>query len=112
MKVAVIGATGNAGSRITTELLTRGHHVRAIVRSRDKIASTKGLKVGTSDLSEVAQLVDAPNGADAVVIAYRPPDDDTGQIIGTTKRIADAGQKNKQLLLVLEEPEVYSSRRV
>jgi putative NADH-flavin reductase len=101
MKVAVIGAAGNAGSRITAELLMRGHHVRAIVRSRDRIASTKGLEVATSDLSDVAQLVDALNGADAVVSAYRPPDSDTDQIIGTTKRITDAVKKNEQRLLVV-----------
>ena len=35
MKVAVIGATGNAGSRITAELQKRGHQVRAIVRARE-----------------------------------------------------------------------------
>jgi uncharacterized protein len=52
-------------------------------------------------LSEVAQLVDALNDADAVVSAYRPPDDDTGLIIGTTQRITDAVKKNNQRLLVV-----------
>lgn len=73
MKVAVIGATGNAGSRITTELLKRGHDVRAIVRSRDKIPSTNGIEVANSDLSDAAQLAEVLKGADAVVSAYRPP---------------------------------------
>jgi putative NADH-flavin reductase len=101
MKVAVIGATGNAGSRITAELLKRGHHVRAIVRSRNKIQPTDGLEVASSDLGDVARLVNALKGADAVVSAYRPPDDDTDQIIGTTKRITDAVKENKQRLLVV-----------
>ena len=101
MKVAVIGATGNTGSRITAELLKRGHHVRAIVRSRDKISSKNGIEVATSDLSDVAQLVNALRGADVVVSAYRPPDDDTDQIIGTTRRITDAVKENKQRLLVV-----------
>jgi putative NADH-flavin reductase len=101
MKVAVIGATGNAGSKITAELLKRGHYIRAIVRSRDKIASTKGLEIATSDLSQVAQLVDALNGADAVVSAYRPPVDDNDQIVGTTKPITQAVKKNNQRLLVV-----------
>jgi putative NADH-flavin reductase len=101
MKVAVIGATGNAGTRITAELLKRGHHVRAIVRSRSKIHSTDGLEVASSDLSDFAQLVKALKGADAVVSAYRPPDGDTDQIIGTTKRIPNAAKENKQRLLVV-----------
>jgi putative NADH-flavin reductase len=101
MKVAVIGATGNAGSRITAELLKRGHHVRAIVRSENNITAKNGIELANSDLSEVAQLVDALNGADAVVSAYRPPDKDTEQIIGTTKRITEAVKKNNQRLLVV-----------
>ena len=30
MKIALIGATGNAGSRILAELSRRGHHITAI----------------------------------------------------------------------------------
>src|ERR1700722_2871785 len=98
MKVAVIGATGKAGSRITAELLERGHHVRAVVRSPDKIPTTNGVEVVSSDLSDVAQLIGALHGVDAVVSAYGPPADDTDQIIGTTKRITEAAKKNKQRL--------------
>ena len=38
MKIAVIGASGNAGARITAELASRGHTVTAIARNPDKIA--------------------------------------------------------------------------
>ena len=38
MKIAVIGASGNAGSRITAELARRGHSVTAIARHPEKIA--------------------------------------------------------------------------
>jgi uncharacterized protein len=101
MKVAVIGATGNAGSRITAELLNRGHHVRAIVRSESKITAKKGLDVAKSDLSDASQLADVLKGADAVVSAYRAPNDDNDQIIGTTKRITQAVKRNNQRLLVV-----------
>ena len=101
MKVAVIGATGNAGSRITAELRKRGHHVRAVVRSPDKIHSADGLEVANSDLSDIAQLAEVLKGADAVVSAYRPPVDDNDQIVVTTKRITEAAKKNKQRLLVV-----------
>ncbi|WP_260703582.1 NAD(P)-dependent oxidoreductase [Edaphobacter flagellatus] len=101
MKVAVIGATGNAGSRITTELLKRGHQVRAIVRSQKNISGKSGLEVANSDLSDTAQLAEVLKGTDAVVSAYRPPTDDSNQIIGTTKRITEAVKKNEQRLLVV-----------
>ena len=39
MKIAVIGASGNAGSRITAELARRGHSVTAIARHPEKIAA-------------------------------------------------------------------------
>ena len=38
MKIAVVGASGNAGSRIITELASRGHAVTAIARNPEKIA--------------------------------------------------------------------------
>lgn len=101
MKVAVIGATGNAGSRITAELLKRGHHVRAIVRSRDAVPQKNQIEIATSDLSNATQLADALKGADAVISAYRPPDGDTDQIVSTTQRITDAVKKNNQRLLVV-----------
>ncbi len=101
MKVAVIGATGNAGSRITTELLRRGHNVRAIVRSVSNVAVENGLEVAISNLSDAAQLAEVLEGVDAVVSAYRPPVDDNDQIIGTTKRITQAVKTNKQRLLVV-----------
>jgi hypothetical protein len=101
MKVAVIGATGNAGSRITAELLKRGHHVRAIVRPESNFTAKNGVEVANSDLSEPAQLAGVLKGADAVVSAYRPPVDDNDQILGTTKRIAEAAKRNKQRLLVV-----------
>jgi putative NADH-flavin reductase len=62
MKVAVIGATGNAGSRITTELLKRGHRVRAIVRSGSNITAKNGLEVANNDLSEHGSVGGSPEG--------------------------------------------------
>ena len=39
MKIAVIGASGNAGSRYHAELARRGHSVTAIARHPEKIAA-------------------------------------------------------------------------
>jgi putative NADH-flavin reductase len=38
MKVALIGASGNGGSRLVAELSRRGHEVTAIARDPGKIA--------------------------------------------------------------------------
>ena len=37
MKIALIGATGNVGSKVLEEALSRGHDVTAIVRNPDKL---------------------------------------------------------------------------
>lgn len=41
MKIAVVGASGKAGSRITQEALDRGHEVTAIVRDVSKVTNSK-----------------------------------------------------------------------
>lgn len=101
MNVAVIGATGKTGQRVTAELLQRGHHVTAVVRNPSKVQHHKNVSVVTSDLSDAKQIADALKGADAVVSAYGAPADDVEQVISLTRRITDAAKQNKQRLLVV-----------
>ena len=44
--IAVMGASGNIGGRITEQLLAGGHTVRAIGRSAEKLAGAKGARGG------------------------------------------------------------------
>jgi putative NADH-flavin reductase len=37
MKIALVGATGNVGTRLISELTRRGHHVTAIARHPEKL---------------------------------------------------------------------------
>jgi putative NADH-flavin reductase len=101
MNIAVIGATGKTGQRVTVELLQRGHHVTAVVRNPSKVQSHKNVSVVTSDLSDTKQIAGALKGADAVVSAYGAPADDAPQVITVTRRITDAVKQNKQRLLVV-----------
>lgn len=101
MNVAVIGATGKTGQRVTAELLQRGHHVTAVVRNPSKVQNHKNVSVVTSDLSDAKQIADALKGTDAVVSAYGAPAGDVEQVIGVTRRITDAVKQNKQRLLVV-----------
>ena len=43
MKVALIGASGNGGSRLLAELSRRGHQVTAIARNPDTTAKLPGV---------------------------------------------------------------------
>ena len=60
MKIAVIGASGNAGSRITAELARRGHAVTAIARNPERIA-------GQANVTATKGDADGPGGT------RRPP---------------------------------------
>jgi uncharacterized protein len=67
MKIALIGATGNAGSRILAELSRRGHHVTAIARQPEKLPALAGVTPLQADAGDVAGLAAAIKGHDAVI---------------------------------------------
>ncbi len=70
MKVALIGATGKAGSRVLKELLDRGHAVTAIVRHPENVAAHPRVTAMGTDGGE-ASLAAAVRGHDAVVSSVR-----------------------------------------
>jgi len=103
VKVALYGATGKSGSRILKELVSRGHQVTAIVRDPAKIPQPgPGVFVKRDDLSEAKKIAAAINGAEAVISAYAPPQDDPDAIVGVTQRLIDAlgGGTSARLIVV------------
>lgn len=100
MKVVLIGATGRSGSRILKELQSRGHDVTAVARHIDRLPA--GVKAVPDDLSSVDQIAKIIQGADAVVSAYMPPQDDTDHLVEVTQRLIAAVRKagNPRLLVV------------
>lgn len=71
MKVAVIGASGNAGSRIVNELISRGHQVLALARHLEKLPTSPGITAKAVDANEVTTLSALLRGCDAVVSALK-----------------------------------------
>lgn len=69
MKIAVLGASGRAGSEITKELAARGHSVTAIARKPDAIPAAAGVTPVAGDASDAAALADLIKGSDAVISA-------------------------------------------
>ena len=64
-QILVTGATGGTGYPVVTELLARGHSVRAIVHrqdSRSEALDRKGVKTIVADLYDPDQLFDALRG--------------------------------------------------
>jgi uncharacterized protein len=86
MKIAVIGATGNAGSRIVDEALSRGHEVTAIARHPEKLTARPELHLAKADASDPAQLAKMLSGRDAVISAVRFAQSDPHKLIEAVKR--------------------------
>lgn len=71
MNIAIIGATGNVGSRILEEALRRGHSVVAIARDASKLAARDKVTPRSADVKDTASLAAAVRGADVVVSSGR-----------------------------------------
>ena len=67
MKVALIGATGQAGSRLLQELTSRGHSVTAIVRHPEKVPQLPHVVAMKGNVYDKAGLVPLLKGHDAVI---------------------------------------------
>lgn len=65
--VALVGASGAAGSRILKELSDRGHTVTGIARNPGKIAALPGVTAAKADVFDKDTLAQALRGHDAVV---------------------------------------------
>jgi putative NADH-flavin reductase len=85
MKIAVIGASGNAGSRITAELVRRGHSVTAIVRHPEKVSAQAGVTPVKGDVMDEAGLARLVTGHDAVISSVRFLGSDPAKLICAAK---------------------------
>jgi putative NADH-flavin reductase len=81
MRIALIGASGNVGSRILRELTARGHEVTGIARSAERIPSGPGVTAKAVDLTDSKALAAALRGHDAVVSSVRFREIDGRQLI-------------------------------
>jgi len=93
MRIALIGATGNVGQRVTAEALRRGHEVIAIARDVSSLAAQAGVTPIQADLRDKEGIGKAIQGADAVVLSVKFQDLDVEALL-------DALKGAKRLLIV------------
>ncbi len=70
MTVFITGGTGNIGQHVTLALLERGHSVRLLTRTPDRIpafAAMDNLELVKGDMSDFAAIERAIQGCDAVI---------------------------------------------
>ena len=95
MKIAVIGASGNAGSRIVAELAGRGHNVTAIARHPEKIAQLANVTAKQGDAFDEGAMAKLLAGHDAAISSVHFTASDPEKLIGAVK----AGAVGRYLVL-------------
>lgn len=85
-KIALIGASGNAGSRILKELSDRGHKVTAIARNPEKIATLPGVVAVRGDVFDKDGLAALLAGHDAVISAVHFTASDPQRLIDAVRQ--------------------------
>jgi putative NADH-flavin reductase len=85
-RVALIGASGNAGSRILQELSDRGHRVSAIARNTDNIPRLAGVTAVRGDAQDVEGLAALLRGHDVVVSSVHFTASDPARLIMAVRR--------------------------
>jgi hypothetical protein len=85
MKIALIGATGRAGSEILKELIRRGHEVTAIVRNPEKIQAQVNVTPKKGDVLDKDGLAALLKGHDAVVSSVHFLPSDLHKLIDAVK---------------------------
>jgi putative NADH-flavin reductase len=88
MKVVVIGATGNIGSKIIVELLTRGHDVTGITRHPEQLQPNVKFTARRGDVKDEAGLAELLTGHDAVISAVKFQLTDPNILIRAVKKAA------------------------
>jgi putative NADH-flavin reductase len=85
MKVALIGATGRAGSSILRELSARGHDATAIVRHPEKVPALNNVTAKKGDVFDKGGLAGLLKGHDAVISAVHFTDSDPQLLIDAVR---------------------------
>jgi putative NADH-flavin reductase len=86
MKIAIIGATGNVGTRLVNEALNRHHAVTAIARDTSKLAPRTGLSPTVGDVSKSDTLAPLLKGHDAIISSLRFQGPNPQQLIELVRR--------------------------
>jgi putative NADH-flavin reductase len=69
MKIAIMGATGNAGQRLVTEALSRGHTVTGISRHAGTQEPREGVTWITADINDTDDMAAKVAGHDAAILS-------------------------------------------
>lgn len=85
-RIALIGASGNVGSRLLQELVSRGHQVTAIGRDPTRISPSPYVAAVRGDINDIGGLAAILKGHDAVISSVRFSESDPAALIDAVRR--------------------------
>ena len=85
MKLALIGATGNVGTRLISELRRRGHQVTAIARHPEKLDRQDGVNPAVGDVQNENALAAVLAGHDVAIHSVKFLSTDPAKVVAATK---------------------------
>ncbi len=86
MNIALVGATGNIGSRVLDEALARGHHVTGITRDPSKLGAREGLQVRKGSTTDAVEFASVLKGHDAAIISLKWNENDVARVIDAVRK--------------------------
>ncbi|MEU6267941.1 NAD(P)-dependent oxidoreductase [Saccharopolyspora shandongensis] len=99
MKIAVIGAAGMVGSRVTSEATDRGHDVTAVFRGEvPPSLPGNAIRGDATDRDQMSKLF---TEADAIVAATRPRPGQEGTVTATITALLDAAVETRTRIVVI-----------
>ena len=85
MNIALIGATGNVGTRLISELRRRGHQVTAIARHPGTLDRQDGVNPAVGDVQNENALAGVLAGHDVAIHSVKFLSTDPAKVIAATK---------------------------
>lgn len=101
MRILVVGAAGNAGSRIVTEALIREHHVTAASRRPRSTTVPWAAPILALDAADPAQVRAAAENHDVVIGATRPAAGREQDVVACTRGLAEGARRAGARLAVV-----------
>jgi putative NADH-flavin reductase len=86
MNIALAGATGNIGSRILAEALSRGHRVTGITRDPKKLSAREGLQVRKGSTTDLAGFTAILAGHDAAIVSLKWNENDIARVLDALRK--------------------------
>lgn len=80
-RIALIGGTGNIGSRILDEALARKHEVTAVTRDPRKLSARAGMTIRAGSTTDAPALASILKGHDIAVVSVKWNENDIRRVI-------------------------------